>query len=658
VSFLAPAAFFLAALLPVIILMYLLKLRRTERLVSSTYLWRQMLRDVEANAPWQRLRRNLLLLLQLLFLIALIFSIARPFTRAEGLSGQAAILILDASASMAATDVTPSRIEAAKDQAQRLVDEMSPETRLTVIAAAERARVVVSSSTDRRQVHQVINEIQAGSGGSDLGVALQIASAIASRQPDAQTIILSDGNVSLPSAQAEMTMIKGALRYLPIGLKGDNQAIGLLNLQRAPGGGATTAFAQVLNYGSKAVNRRIAFFADGQMVNAYDLSLPPGGEQSVLVEGIISTTHQVEAQLLPADPGVDFLSADDRFIAIQRPAEPLSITLFSQGNLFLETALALMPGSQVTRFDPADEASITGLPAAALTILDGAIPLTATLPSSGSLLFIGPLRSSDFFQVTGLWNTPNPEPADADSPQNDPLLQYVDLKNVNILDAARIPLPLWARPVILAQATTPGEERDPLLFAGEVSGRRVAVLAFDLRHSDLPLQVSFPILLANLIQWLAPTGGGEIPTQIAPGVALTILLPPSATATVTLPDGEKRNLIAQGGQALFNETGQLGLYQVDLGASGSSGAQNSVDFAVNLASPQESRLEPAQTLPVAGLTGGQGAEASQGLKREWWRLVALIALLLLVLEWLVYHRPTLAMLYRRFVAAFGQNPHQ
>ena len=58
-----------------IVALYLLKLRRTEREVSSTYLWRRMVRDVEANAPWQKLRPNLLLLLQLLFLAALIFAL-------------------------------------------------------------------------------------------------------------------------------------------------------------------------------------------------------------------------------------------------------------------------------------------------------------------------------------------------------------------------------------------------------------------------------------------------------------------------------------------------------------------------------------------------------------------------------------------------------
>jgi len=112
-SFLTPAAFALMALTPVIVAMYLLRLRRTEQIVSSVYLWQRMVRDLEANAPWQRLRRNLLLILQLLFLIFLILALARPFTWAKGASGQALILILDISASMAATDVAPSRLESA-----------------------------------------------------------------------------------------------------------------------------------------------------------------------------------------------------------------------------------------------------------------------------------------------------------------------------------------------------------------------------------------------------------------------------------------------------------------------------------------------------------------------------------------------------------------
>ena len=77
-NLLAPAALALSALAIPIVIFYMLKLRRREVTVSSTLLWQMVLRDRQANAPWQRLRRNLLLLLQLLILAALILALARP----------------------------------------------------------------------------------------------------------------------------------------------------------------------------------------------------------------------------------------------------------------------------------------------------------------------------------------------------------------------------------------------------------------------------------------------------------------------------------------------------------------------------------------------------------------------------------------------------
>src|SRR5690554_694321 len=212
-NFLAPAAFALSLLLPLIVALYLLKLRRTEREVSSTYLWRKMVRDMEANAPWQRLRRNLLLILQLLFLLVLIFALARPFTLVQGVGGEALILILDTSASMSATDVAPNRLEAAKQRARQLVDDMLDDARITVISAGTEAQVRVASTQDRRQAHLAIESIQPEMGGSELGVALELASAIAARQPDTEIVVLSDGRVTLP----ERLALKGRLTYLPVG---------------------------------------------------------------------------------------------------------------------------------------------------------------------------------------------------------------------------------------------------------------------------------------------------------------------------------------------------------------------------------------------------------------------------------------------------------
>ncbi|MFM8321308.1 MAG: hypothetical protein ACKOC5_10365, partial [Chloroflexota bacterium] len=510
--------------------------------------------------------------------------------------------------------------------------------------------------TDRRQALQAIESLHAGAGGSDLGVALQLASAIARRQADAETVVLSDGNGELPGRLA----VQGKLTYLPLGIENANQAVGNLRLEPAPGGQSLTAFVQAINYGSQPAARRLAVFADEQLVDAFDLQLAAGETQAVLAQGLLTTTRVVEARLVepgalpPAGPAegaaahapaaeaaaadapgapatsADFLALDDRAWAVNRPARSVAVTLTGPGNLFLETGLSLLPRLQVTRL-----ASGTALPPADLTILDGGLPLTGTLPS-GALLFINPLQSTAFFSVTGGLSNPRPQPAS----ENEPLLEYVALEQVNLLDAARIPLPEWAHAVIVAQG--PDGDAWPLLFTGEVQGRRVAVLAFDLRRSDLPLQVAFPLLLANLADWLAPgQAGGELPAQISPGQALQIPPPDGAAqVTVTRPDGARATLQAAGGPLLFADTAQLGVYRVQTG-------EGELLAAANLFAPRESQLEPLQELPVTGLEADNAAAAGQPAWSEQQRWLMTLALGLLVGEWLVYHRPTLLMIIEK-----------
>ena len=117
--FLTPLFLLLGLLAGPIILLYMLRLRRQEMRVSSTLLWQKLLRDREANAPWQRLRRNLLLILQLLILAFLVLALARPFIPVSTVVSGNVVVLLDASASMQATDVEPNRFAAAQADLNR-----------------------------------------------------------------------------------------------------------------------------------------------------------------------------------------------------------------------------------------------------------------------------------------------------------------------------------------------------------------------------------------------------------------------------------------------------------------------------------------------------------------------------------------------------------
>jgi Ca-activated chloride channel homolog len=629
-NFLAPAAFALTLLLPVVVAMYLLKLRRIEREVPSVFLWKRMVRDVEANAPWQRLRRNLLLLLQLLFLAALIFTLARPFTWTEGTGGQSLILILDSSASMGAVDIPPSRLEAAKNQARSLVDAAEEGTRLTVISAGVEAQVMVSSTQDRRQAHLAIERVQPGAGSSNLSIALELASALAARQPDTEIVVLSDGRVELPERMA----IKGHLRYLPIGLSGDNQAIGQLSLEPSPSGSSLTAFAQVVNYHDAPVDTRLSLYADGLLVNVYDLSIPARGQRAVIAEDLDVETKLLEAQLNREDA----LPADNRAVAVPLVRESARVNLVSRGNLFLETAMVLLPGIDGLVFDPGE--GEVWQPTE-MTILDGYVPITATLPA-GNLFFVAPVRSTDYFTVTGKIENPQLRVLDPE----DPLVRHVALAEILVQDAVVISPPDWARVLVVGEA---GGQRVPILMAGQVDGRRIVILAFDITHSDLPLQVAYPLLMANLVSWLTPGQGGVLPAQVSPGQAVSFSVAEDVTnVSVTRPDGRTVRLQPEQGRVTFSSTGDLGVYTLRWGQS------SRASFAVNLFSPDESDLKPAAALPGLSLADSQDAAELQQARREWWRPLAMLSLAVLTGEWLVYQRSALARLRGEARKAFSR----
>lgn len=619
---------------PLIVAMYLLKLRREERQVSSTYLWRRMVRDVEANAPWQRLRRNWLLLLQLLLLLLLAIALARPFLLTAGISGRNLIVIVDRSASMAATDVEPSRLEAARQQALTLIEQLPEGGRATIIATGGQMEVLAASTTDRRQLNDAIRAITIDrGGGSDLSQALALAAALSSREPESEVAIISDGNVRVPSD----IQVPATVRFFSIGASAENVAISAMALQPGPAG--QTLFVQATSYGATPATRRLDIYLDGSLFNAYDLSFGPNGANDANRAIVVDVPVQVriaEARLSAADG--DGLAADDTAWAVSNAGAGTNVQIVGPGNRFLETALALLPGINVTGVPTA---TVSGNLAPQITIFDGVVP--DTLPS-GNLLFIAPTRSTEFFSVTGELEFPvlRPAPGDLDV-QGPPLLRNVSVSDISVLRAARIEPGAWGRVLVEGDGS-------PILLAGEREGRRIVVLAFALQSSDLPLQVAFPLLISNIVGYLAPGSSIEA-SQIVPGQPL-VLAADAATieARVIRPDGSSASAQIQNGQVIYADTAALGPYTIEQWRDNQIIEQRR--FAVNLFAADESRIAPATELSVAQVSGLQQAVTREQVGRqEIWRWLALAALVVVITEWLVYQRNGLVYLRQRLQGA-------
>ena len=629
-SLLSPWALLLLALIPPIIALYLFKLRRPDYEVASVYLWQRFVRDVEANAPWQRLRRNLLLLLQILFMLAVIFALVRPATPVAGLAGQSLVLVLDQSASMAARDETNAwgqpltRLEAARHAAREWVTNLPAEARVTIISGAGgQVDLLTSATQDRGQALAAIEAVQPTALNSDLGPALTLAEAIVAREPQAEIVLLSDGAVQ---THEPLTPV----RLLPFGRTGDNQAISTLLL--TPGPGDPTLFVQISNFSPRATARRLVIEADGLPLAAFDLDLPAQGHLEQIIEALPPGAETFEAYLTAAES--DPFSLDDRAWLVARIAEPARVTLVTPGNYFVQTALSLLDGQrlgvtvELTTLTPENWSNpAVSPPSADLYIFDRFVP--PTLPA-GNLFFIAPPQAvPGLFAVNGQVQRPAPDLASSEHP----LAQNLALVETQILSTTLISAEGWARPVMAAQ----GEPDLPLLLAGETNGRRVAVLGFDLHQSDLPLRPAFPLLMANLLSYLAPGSAGLVPSQVAPGAGLVISTPAEPEqARLTWPDGQVQNIETEAGRLSLPPLPAVGLYQLTL-APGSPAR-----FAVNFFNPLESAIAPRPDLALGSEFAPLQDEvaARPPAYREWWRPLAMAALLLLIIEWLVYQRAT------------------
>ena len=165
-----------AIVIPALLFLYFLKLRRKEMPVSSTFLWKKAIQDLQVNAPFQKLRRNLLLLLQLLLLLALLLALARPVANYKPGPGKQTVILIDRSASMNAKDVDGhSRLNEAKRRAKELVSSMKRESSAMVIAFDDTAETMHAFSIDQASLIAAIDRIHGTDRKTRLKLAYQLA---------------------------------------------------------------------------------------------------------------------------------------------------------------------------------------------------------------------------------------------------------------------------------------------------------------------------------------------------------------------------------------------------------------------------------------------------------------------------------------------------
>ncbi|MCS7061482.1 MAG: VWA domain-containing protein [Anaerolineae bacterium] len=620
-SLLNAPALWLALLAIPIVLLYLLRLRRRERIISSTLLWQQVLLDREANTLWQRLRRNVLLLLQLLTLALLVLALSRPYVETAGALRGRHIVLLDASASMQATDVQPSRFEAARAQVRQMIEQLGPGSALSVIVVDHAPRALTPPTNDTGELLSALADAQPSLSSANWSAAIALAQAMAGGD-SAQITVVGDGagDIDEAGAASPLALLDGAARFIPVGLSGDNLAVANVSLRRTAGGLA--ALVQIDNSGEQARDALVSVRVDGVLANARTITVPAGASATWTVTGLDLRATSVHATL-QAEAG-NWLAVDDAAYAVHAARRMRRALLLSRGNLFLEQALRLLPELEVTRAVTPPVLPPSGQEFSFdLFIVDG---VSITLPPQAHALYIGDAAP---FTVTGQFSNTAYVRTEAH-----PIVESVDWRPVHILSANLLDSPDWLKPIVQAQGGPvlyAGQRLDTPLSAPYASGR-VVVIPFVLQQSDLPLHIAFPVLMANAIEWLAPAQGADIPLSVHPGQVIP--LPPNSA--VQRPDGAVVIVGEQG----FAETMQPGIYRVALN-NGQMTSERA--FAVNFFNRAESNIAPR--LPAhAGAADPASDEAGAEIAaHELWRWLAAMALLVLIAEWWIDQRgaPTL-----------------
>ena len=617
-SLISPLNLLFAGLLGAIVLLYMLRLKRRERVVPSNLLWQSAIRDLQANAPWQKLRSSLLMWLQLAFLALAVFALARPAIKVFAAGGQTVAIIIDGSASMGASDVSPSRFDDARGRADKLINGLASGDSGTVLLAGARTRVLAPLTAEKNSLKRAIDSAKKTDTSSDLRESIVLAASLLRDKKNPQIYVFSDG--AAPALE-DLDVGKVGLQFVKIGSSDDNLAITAMDARRDYGGtNNAQVFATVSNFGDKAVTINLELSRDGNLLTVRPMKVPAAQTKNgVRAPGVASELFddlKFDSGLFGAKfDGKDALASDNVAWANLDAPRPLSVLLVGS-NPFLEKALNLDPNVKLFVGSPAQGRDFD------VIVCNGTLP--EGLPDTNQLLFnvVTPLAPVEKIGIAE-------QPSVADYDRQNPVTRYAPWNDVRFVQSQAVKLKPWGQAVVEA-------ERTPLVVAGERNGKRVVYCGFDLLDTDLPLRVAFPIFVTNSLRWLtAPRGldanneaatlrtGGPVPL-FAPDTAKTIEISGPDKFKTTVPNR------GDGAPVLFDGATRVGQYVASSG-------EWKQGFAVSLLDKNESDIAPRDALKI-GEAKQVAAENSARANKELWGYIIVAALALLGLEWWVFHR--------------------
>ena len=642
------------AIPPLVFLLYFLKLRRQPIEVPSTYLWRKAIEDIHVNSLWQRLRRNLLLLLQLLFLAALILACLRPGIHGNQATGRRWILMLDNSASMQATDLQPSRLESAKTKAREQIAMMNRGDVAMLIAFSDRADIQQGFTGDARRLLAALDKVTTTNRVTDISEALRAASGLANpgrvsfdgmndiqvaEALPATVYVYSDGGFP---ALSEFDRGNLSIEFVPIGKSGiDNLGIEAFAVTRnEERTDELEAYARVSNYGDGGVEVTASLYMDQRLIDAVRTTIEAQKDKGVRFSlkniSVESGTFRVELDR------ADQLMIDNQAYATLRPGRSINVLLVTPGNTALEKALSTTAIRNMANIRFESPARLTGelgqnsairYDELDLVIFDQCKP--SEMPPTNTL-FVGeapPSKEWKFSESTGPIQL-------IDVDRSHPMTSFLEIGNIRIVEGRSITVPEAGQVLIRA-------DNGPVFAVAPRGPYQDAVLGFDIvrrandavsMNTDWGIKRSFPVFIFGCVEHLSGGSTQSAASNTLPGQPMGINLSSRTERfSVVNPVGKsvdvERN---ESGSIVWTDTESLGVYRV----LRSDDQQTLDSFAVNLFSPRESNLAVRADINIGDEKLTASLSQTRG-RNEYWRWILLIGLGLLVGEWIIFNRRVL-----------------
>ncbi len=689
ISMLAPWQWALLSLVPIgIILLYFLKLRREPVEVPSTFLWSRTIEDLHVNSLLQRLRRSLLLLLQLLVVTLAALALLRPGMRGENLDQKRIVFLLDTSASMQATDVDggQSRFEVARRMIRQRIDAVSANESLMLVTFSDRPEVLQSFTTDRGRIRAALQRAQVTNHSTDILGALKAADGLANPPRSSEVgdpndvqvadakpadlLLYSDGGFE---SVKEFDLGNLIPQYIAIGEKSvNNLAITAFSAERnVEKPTEVQAFATVVNLGNQSASATATLAWDDQTLSASEafrdaetVSLEPGEQV-----GLSFTLDNEEAVSLRLTLDIDDdLKLDNAAFAGLTPMRTVSVLVVTSGNKPLELGLKTEKAAKIclpqivsTSYLESDEYR-----ARAQSGIDDLIIYDRCSPSSMPLtntFFIGSLPPPDDVPTVAAaaedaseqpaatepddsgeaaaprgwsWATEPSSVVLIDMDRTHPIMRYMEVFSLLIFNGRGINGPPGSTELI-------GADIGPMLVVAPRGGYQDMVLGFEIISADDSgaaqtntnwyAERSWPVFVLNVLRYLAGAAESSGAPSYQPGQTVQLRLESAITEATSRRVGGKPTTVSPGpsGLAEILDTEDPGNYRVE------ADDQLADLFSVNLFQRSESDLAVAESVGL----GYESIDAATGgieMRVEYWRLVLMAMLLMLVAEWWLYSK--------------------